>query len=56
MDIPPGWSITREQKEEFAKIKEKRETFKNNPKYQEISEKRKETIASRVFYGPLRNF
>ena len=49
-------SITREQKEEFAKIKEKRETFKNNPKYQEISEKRKETIASRVVYGPLRNF
>ena len=49
-------SITREQKEEFAKIKEKRETFKNNPKYQEISDKRKETIDSRVVYGTLRNF
>ena len=49
-------SITREQKEEFAKIKEKRESFKNNPKYQEIKEARKETVDTRVVYGTLRNF
>jgi hypothetical protein len=48
-------SITREQKEEFAKIKAEREAFKNDPKFKEISEKRIETIASRVVYGPLRN-
>jgi hypothetical protein len=48
-------SITREQKDEFARIKAERETFKNGPKFQEISEKRIETIASRIVYGPLRN-
>ena len=48
-------SITKEQKLQFAKIKQERADFRNGPKFQDISEKREKTLATRVVFGNLRN-